>query len=685
MTAFLVEAAAVLPQTDFERVAALIADFVPGEAVFPAPAEREARGRLYDAVRLLLPREYACTAAPAPGTAVNDSVPPARTAHAVMRLTRGATGSHGGGSGGGGSASWPSSRPPYLAFTMHKRGLDTPAALVAVARAAGLPGRIFGYAGVKDRHAVTSQRVTAHRVLPAQLRIVNERMRGVAVGDFSFVSQPLRLGVLAGNRFTLTLRDVRLRGAGAPAAAAVVAAVGADLARWRDTNCARFINFFGEQRFGTGAVPTQDVGRAVLKRDAIAAVALILDPRNSGTSAGSSSGGDESCLEYFARTRDVDGALARAPPSLFVEATVLRALKSHPSPDSPGAAAVALRAVPPRTRNLYMAAYQSSLWNTLASERLRRHGRVPVAGDLVFAARGIDTDVGDGDADEAADAVAGDEAMLPMASADAASAAAPAHATCLPAVVRLTAADVECGRYCIDDVVLPIIGLNVHFPGVAGIDAAATLAHLQADGLAVNPSAAGAEVMSKDATASSSEALVGSADLATAPADIDANADADAAATRAVRALFDSKDTLFRLPGAYRHLIARAGDVSWDWLALPATGGQPPLALTDADALASDRVPRSLTTLTADERAVIAAAEAAGAALLHAAATGPNDACVPSVVAEMPAGEAKASDDSTTVAPAAAQQRLALRICFSLPKSSYATEVLHEIMRGGAD
>jgi tRNA pseudouridine13 synthase len=86
--------------------------------------------------------------------------------------------------------------------------------------------------------------VTAFMLHPSRMAALNARLRGMRVGNFEFAAEQLRLGDLQGNRFQLVLRDIP-----ADSAEAVVAA--ADGLRRSG-----FINYYGLQRFGTGAVRT---------------------------------------------------------------------------------------------------------------------------------------------------------------------------------------------------------------------------------------------------------------------------------------------------------------------------------------------------------------------------------------------------------------------------------------------
>jgi tRNA pseudouridine13 synthase len=119
-----------------------------------------------------------------------------------------------------------------------KRRLTTAELLHEVARAAGVAERDLGHAGMKDRHAVTTQwlSVPARGKPPDQW----ELPANVTLVGFARHDAKLRTGHLAGNRFTLTLDGT--------------AADGVERARERLDRMARegLPNYFGAQRFGRG-------------------------------------------------------------------------------------------------------------------------------------------------------------------------------------------------------------------------------------------------------------------------------------------------------------------------------------------------------------------------------------------------------------------------------------------------
>lgn len=156
------------------------------------------------------------------------------------------------------------------------------------------------------------------RLPPKILNHFGEQGAIVLLGNFSYVTEPLKLGDLSGNRFSIVLRNLALpkaetdstsNGAGdssaegsaavtgdaeedkealaaatAAAEEAAVVQMGANLEETINQRCAwvkerGFINYFGLQRFGSGGAPTSEVGLAMLKEDWEGAVRLIMTPR----------------------------------------------------------------------------------------------------------------------------------------------------------------------------------------------------------------------------------------------------------------------------------------------------------------------------------------------------------------------------------------------------------------------
>ena len=149
----------------------------------------------------------------------------------------------------------PSGEGEHLLLTVEKRGMNTAFAAKRIAAWAGIAEMGIGYAGLKDRHAVTRQRFSVHlprKVAPDLATLGSDDLKVV---ESTWHSRKLPRGALAGNRFELVLRDVT----GDPAAIE---------ARLNEIAAQGLPNWFGEQRFGrdggnVGAALAMFAGRRV--------------------------------------------------------------------------------------------------------------------------------------------------------------------------------------------------------------------------------------------------------------------------------------------------------------------------------------------------------------------------------------------------------------------------------------
>ncbi|MEZ4366792.1 MAG: tRNA pseudouridine(13) synthase TruD [Kofleriaceae bacterium] len=147
----------------------------------------------------------------------------------------------------------PSGAGEHVFVRIQKRGLTTPDAVGRLARALGLRPRDVGVAGMKDRHAVTTQWVS----LPPKTD--PDRAAAYADDELRVLEahrhpHKLRTGHLRGNRFRLRVRGV----ADGATAVARAEAVLAELARAPGAP-----NWYGEQRFGR-AGDNAAAGRALV-------------------------------------------------------------------------------------------------------------------------------------------------------------------------------------------------------------------------------------------------------------------------------------------------------------------------------------------------------------------------------------------------------------------------------------
>ncbi len=133
----------------------------------------------------------------------------------------------------------PSGDGEHWYVQLRKRAATTPELRAAVAEAAGVPERELGHAGMKDKHAVTTQwlSVPVPRARPPESWQLPEPFSVLQVTRHV---NKLRIGHLAGNRFRIRLVGVE------PSAQPRAAALCERISR------SGLGNYFGSQRFGNG-------------------------------------------------------------------------------------------------------------------------------------------------------------------------------------------------------------------------------------------------------------------------------------------------------------------------------------------------------------------------------------------------------------------------------------------------
>lgn len=323
----------------------------------------------------------------------------------------------------------------YLHFTVYKENRETMEVASTITKFLRVPNKSVKYAGTKDRRGVTCQRFSIHKGKVARVTSLNKGLKGAILGGFSYEDRSLDLGDLQGNEFTIAIRDVKsLDGED------ILSTVDRCFHSLKEKG---YINYFGLQRFGTFSISTHVLGIFLLKDDWKGAAELILAEQERVLPE------SVEARRIWAEKGDAVEASRKMPRKCSAEWSVLTSLAKEKKAEdgySKQAYFRAIMQIPRNLRLIYVHAYQSYVWNLVASKRIELFGLEVQVGDLVMveeksADLKIVTEVVDGQ--EFAEDVAGSMSDK---------------------VRALTEEDIKSGKFTIYDVVLPSPGYDVTYP-----------------------------------------------------------------------------------------------------------------------------------------------------------------------------------------------------------------------------
>ena len=124
----------------------------------------------------------------------------------------------------------------HLILLVRKKNLATTEMIGHIARYLGIKNKEIGYAGLKDKHAMTKQYISLHKKHEESLEGFNHE--GIKIISKTYHNNKLRIGHLQGNRFYIKVKKVN------PTSAAKIDEALKNIAE------VGMPNFFGYQRFG---------------------------------------------------------------------------------------------------------------------------------------------------------------------------------------------------------------------------------------------------------------------------------------------------------------------------------------------------------------------------------------------------------------------------------------------------
>jgi tRNA pseudouridine13 synthase len=160
---------------------------------------------------------------------------------------------------------YPDQSGKFTVFFLVKRNLDSIQAIRKLSRSMGVSYKRFSYAGIKDRRAVTSQRVS-FRGEPQEL--LGREISAVQVLHPHRATKTVVPGALQGNRFAITIREVEQT---TKKALTYVESIHQEI-----QNAGGALNFFGPQRFGIIRPNTHLIGKQLVLENFKEAIRILL-------------------------------------------------------------------------------------------------------------------------------------------------------------------------------------------------------------------------------------------------------------------------------------------------------------------------------------------------------------------------------------------------------------------------
>jgi tRNA pseudouridine13 synthase len=262
---------------------------------------------------------------------------------------------------------------PYLICRLTKTNWELQHAIKEIAKRLGISHRRIGWAGTKDRNAVTRQLISLYNITADQVSEV--WLKDIILEPVGQSNEALSLGDLLGNRFDIMIRDCQQ------------AELETRVHATSQTICQAVPNYFGLQRFGATRPVTHLVGEWILKGDYEKAVLTYV-----GLAFPGEPEHVRSIRTAFSETRNIQAALSDLPPQMSYERAMLHYLFTHPD-DYKGA----LHELPPKLLSMFVSAFQSYIFNCALSQRFDNGHTLtePLTGDrLIFANGRTDTVTG---------------------------------------------------------------------------------------------------------------------------------------------------------------------------------------------------------------------------------------------------------------------------------------------------
>lgn len=232
-------------------------------------------------------------------------------------------------------------------FKLEKTSLTTPEAIGLFARELRIrPGEV-DYAGLKDKHAVTTQMISFPVMSPRLGAVIPRALAGEGwtAAFKGWSAKPATAEAIDGNSFLLVVRDL-------------TAEASAEMARraalLREGDGLRLINYFGDQRFGSARHGKGFAAEPLIRADFEGALKLMI-ATPARKDAGKTRGFTRLAAQKWGQWQQLATELPRTPERQAIEVLARG-----------GDFKAAFASLPYFLQSMVVEAYQSHLWNETA-------------------------------------------------------------------------------------------------------------------------------------------------------------------------------------------------------------------------------------------------------------------------------------------------------------------------------
>ena len=228
----------------------------------------------------------------------------------------------------------------YKIYLLKKKGIESFSLFGYLAKRNNIPLTDIGFAGLKDKHALTIQYFS----IPAKYDIKTKEEENFKIEFLGFINSPIKSGDLEANRFEITVRAIR-KGEieGIYQKAKTVPSIGVP-------------NYFDSQRFGSVS-NNQFIAKLIIKKDYENALKFYLTSPRRFDNQQLKRFKEEMLRNWGKFNFKVNKSLAK------------RIIERYKRTDS---WLQAYKAVQPKLREMFVSTYQSYLWNECAKKMIRK-------------------------------------------------------------------------------------------------------------------------------------------------------------------------------------------------------------------------------------------------------------------------------------------------------------------------